>query len=276
MISLFVNNSPSQNKIINDLGSQVTVNLNPSLLLDEKKNYHLRLLQANIVYSQPNIISGKNNQLTYKYTSSKITPQAEKTIVFETGLYTVDDINTKISLFMLAEEGTDNSDLITFYPDPSTSKIYAMYGDANVTIYCDGIHSILPLLGFPAADGAIGEYTTASYDISNNQANLNTIQNYNIKCDITTGTYENSQLSNIIASVIPDTQPYSTIIYKPFYPIRCPINVKRIESITITLTSQTGEMVDMGTDGGLNEPEAFSVLLTIESDELRLTSHNQS
>ena len=114
MISLFISNNPSSNKIVSTLGNQVTVQLNPSILLDEKKTYHLRLLQANLIYCQPNIFSGKNNQLTYKYTSSKFTPQAEKTIVFDTGLYTIQDLNTKISLYMLAEEGTDKVILLHF------------------------------------------------------------------------------------------------------------------------------------------------------------------
>ena len=273
MISLFLNNSPNSNKIVSQFGSQLTVSLNPSILLDEKKNYHMRLLQANIVYCQPNIIDGKNNSLTYKYTNSKLTPQSEKTLTFDTGLYTIDDINTKVSLFMMAEEGV--SDLITFLPDPSTSKIYSIYGMADVTIYCDAQNSIMPLLGFPASDGPIGGYPTASYDLSTNQANLNTIQNYNIQCDITTGTYVNSQLGNVIASVIPDVSSYSTIIYKPYFPLRCPINIKRIETITITITDQNGIEVDMGTNGGIYEPEAWSVLLTIESEDLKL-SHNQN
>ena len=39
MISLFLNNSPNPNKIVSQFGSQITVSLNPSILLDEKKNY---------------------------------------------------------------------------------------------------------------------------------------------------------------------------------------------------------------------------------------------
>ncbi len=128
----------------------------------------------------------------------------------------------------------------------------------------------MPLLGFPKSDGEIGGYNTALYDLSETQANLNTVQNYIIKCDITTGSYENSQLSNVIASVIPDVSPFSTIIYKPVLPIRCPINVKRIESITITLTSQDGDSVDFNTNGGQRDPERWSVLLSIEADELKL------
>ena len=184
-----------------------------------KKSYHLRLLQANIVYCQPNVFVGKNNWLTYEYTDSKFTPQEQKRIAFDTGLYTINEINTKISLQTMQSEGI--ADLITFLPDPSTSKIYVVYSKANVKIYCNGEQSIMPLLGFPTEAGSIGDYDYPFYDLSPNEANLNTIQNYIIKCNVTTGSYENSQLGNVIASVTPDVFAWSTIIYRPYFPVRC-------------------------------------------------------
>ena len=38
MLSIFVNSNLSSNKIINTLGNQVTLNLNPGVSLDDKKN----------------------------------------------------------------------------------------------------------------------------------------------------------------------------------------------------------------------------------------------
>ena len=66
MLIIFVNNNPSSNKIINTLGNQVTLNLNPGISLDDNKKYQLRLLNMNCVYSMPNITT-KNNTLKYIY-----------------------------------------------------------------------------------------------------------------------------------------------------------------------------------------------------------------
>ena len=78
------------------------------------------------------------------------------------------------------------------------------------------------------------------------------------------GSYQNSQLSNIIACVTPDVASYSTIIFSPYHPLRSPVNVDSIESMTITLVDQDGKEIVMGTDNGTLSPELFSVQIDIE------------
>ena len=90
MLSIFVNNNPSSNKIINTLGNQVTLNLNPGISLDDNKKYQLRLLNMNCVYSMPNITT-KNNTLKYIFGGNT------HLIIFDTGLYSLNDINIQIS-----------------------------------------------------------------------------------------------------------------------------------------------------------------------------------
>ena len=272
MISLYITNATGENKDVSSLGNRVTLN-NLSINLDNKKKYHMRLLQSNIVYCSPNVFTDTNNKLTYKYTDSQINPQVQKTITFDQGLYSLDDINTKISLYTSALEA--NGSLFYFVPDSSTSKIYIVFTQPHITVYCAGTASIMPLLGFPVGSGAIGNYSTANYEISVNQANLNSLQSIYVKCDIVTGSYDNSRGSNIIASIIPDVAPFSTITYRPYFPPRCEITSRDINQITITLTDQDGKDLDMNTNGGTQAPESFGVLVTIEEQELKL-SHNQN
>ena len=61
MISLFISNSPSTNKVISNNGSSVTTSLTPPILLNPNKKYEMRLLSASIVYCEPNISSTLNN-----------------------------------------------------------------------------------------------------------------------------------------------------------------------------------------------------------------------
>ena len=51
------------------------------------------------------------------------------------------------------------------------------------------------------------------------------------------------------------------------------IKYREIEQITITIVDQDGKPVDFGTNNGERPPQLWSVLLTIEPDELKLTSH---
>ena len=70
MLSFYITNASSgnnNNKEVSSLGSSVTVHLNGQLNLENNKKYHMRLLQANIVYCSPNVFSDKNNKLTYKF-----------------------------------------------------------------------------------------------------------------------------------------------------------------------------------------------------------------
>jgi len=265
MISLYITNKASSGKTVTSLGNSVTVNLNQPILLDEKKKYNMRLLQANIVYCSPNVYTNVNNVLSYTYNGSPFT------ITFDQGLYSVDDINTKISIFTL--ENNSNASLFTFEPDSSTSKIYTVYNVANIVINCNVAYSIMPLLGFPKATGNISG--PAKYTISTNQANLNSLQSIFIKCDCVTGSYENNRVSNVLASVIPDVDPFGTIKFMPYFPTRNEITSRRIDQITITLTDQDGKDIDMNTNNGARAPEAFGVVLTIQEEELKL-SHNQN
>jgi len=260
MLSLFINNNPSTNKIISPLGNQVIVNLNPPILLDEKKKFELRLLNANIVYCMPNV-SSNNNTLTYIFQG------ITHNIIFDNGLYSLDDINITVGLYTAIGNNGGDGSLIQFEADEATSKIYCFFSQAHVIIDCGAGNSIMPMLGFPASSGQIGGLIIASWIKSAVSAQLNAIQNILIKCDITTGSYTNSQMSNIISVVVPNVGSYSTIIYYPVHPVRCPINVARIDSITFTLVDQNGNDIDMGSNGGTESPELWSIVITISEKE---------
>ena len=76
----------------------------------------------------------------------------------------------------------------------------------------------------------------------------------------------NSLNSNIIASVIPDVTSYSTIIYKPYHPLRLPlINIANIDQMTITLTYQNNNILDLGSNNGTQAAEPFSGLIDIST-----------
>ena len=132
----------------------------------------------------------------------------------------------------------------------------------------------MPLLGFPKTTGDIIGADKKQV-LSANQADLNSLQSIFIKCDCVTGSYENNRVSNVLASVIPDVLPFGTIKFAPYFPTRNEITSRRLEHITITLTDQDGKDIDMNTNNGAQDPEAFGVLLTIQEEELKL-SHNQN
>ena len=206
----------------------------------------------------PNVTS-KNNTLVYMFNYNGT--QTQRTITFDDGLYSINDLNYTISRFTeIGMNGNDNS-LIQFYADESTSKIIVYFSQGNITIK-ETNNNIMIMLGFPNTD--FGAYATPGDIKGASRAYINSLQNILVKCDITTGSYFNSNFSNIIACITPDVLPYSTIIYNPIHPLRSKINVKRIDEITITLVDQDNNDIDMGSANGNQTPELFSIVLSIE------------
>ena len=129
----------------------------------------------------------------------------------------------------------------------------------------------MKMLGFDASQATnlvIGMLSSAGSVKSLNQAQLNSLQNILIKCDAVTGSYMNTQESNVVACVTPNVSSYSTIFYSPYHPLRLPVNKHRIDQMTISLVDQDGNEVDLGTDNGTLTPELWSVVLDIEPIEM--------
>ena len=259
MISLYINNTPGNGKTINATGSQVTVNLNPGIVLDDKKKYQMRLLNANVVYCMPNI-TAKNNTLSYTLDGTA------HVITFDTGLYDLASINETISLYTLQIGNGESDSLITFVADDATSKLYINFAISGVIVDCTPTTSIMPMLGFPT--GQLTSTTNVLWFKSTNQAMLNSLQAILVKCDIANGSYLNSNSSNVIASITPNVSVGSTIIHAPVHPPRISLNTNRMDSLTFTLVNQDGLDIDVGSNGGTQAPELFSMCVTIEDVQM--------
>ena len=95
----------------------------------------------NCVYSMPNITI-KNNTLKYIYGGNT------HSIVFDTGLYSLNDINIQISLYTSIGNNGGDASLIQFIADEATSKIYASFSQANIILDNTITNSIMDILGF--------------------------------------------------------------------------------------------------------------------------------
>ena len=255
---LKINNTPMVGKQISKLGNQVTEFFDSSIILDG--DYELRMINFSCVYCIPNVTSS-NNKLVYTYLG------LTHTITFDIGLYSLDDINIIIRMFTALAVNGGNSNLFQFTPDEATSKIYVYFTQANFSIDCSSSNSIMPMIGFPASSGIIGNFLTASWIKSPNQAKLNVLTNILVKCDCTTDSYDDGKSSNLIAPITPDVSANSTIIFNPVHPLRCTINKKRLDTITITLVEQNSNNIDLGTNEGTESPELWQVILTINKHE---------
>ena len=265
-----INGNVIPNKFISPLGNEVTLYFPSPLHLDNNKSYEVSIRRASIVYCTPNISASLgNNKLTYSFRDAT-NALVSKTFTFDDGLYSLDVINFKLSLFTSQIANGHDSQLIFFFPDESTSRIYVSFSQTNVSVDATATNSILISLGFTTdqgtyGDGIIGNFTdTSLYEISNRKAQLNPIQNYLVSTNISTGNYFDADVSNIVEYIpIGKTSAGSLTEFDCNNVNYADVNATRIDKLVVSLLDNYGNPIDMNTSNGKYPPEAFSVLLCI-------------
>ena len=74
-----------------------------------------------------------------------------------------------------------------------------------------------------------------------NIINVNTIK---IRCNIVQGSYQNGENDHTLHSFYPTVEPGFKIVETPSNVIYLPINVQRIDNITLSVVDQNGETVN--------------------------------
>ena len=122
----------------------------------------------------------------------------------------------------------------------------------------------MDLLGFTPSDTT--KFTPTSitnFAISQGKAMLNNISQFFVNIDCVNSSYNNSQASTtLIYTTTIKVSPYSTQGLTPFNLRWCDIFKNPIDSLTVTLTSETGNLIDM-TGGNGGTPELFAVTFII-------------
>ena len=262
MINLFLNNTNGANKIVNAKGNQVTLNLQTPISLDDNKTYELRLLQASIIFCFPNV-TRQNNLFKYTYNGTTYTHH------LDAGLYTLDSLNVTIAILTLQD--TSNEDLFYFKADEATSKVRLFVkllpSGQDLSIDATGSNNVMTMLGFANDNAVVGAglqsiaADDARFYVGENVAQLNNVQTILVKCSICQGSsYLDNGLSNVIASITPDADIWSTIYYRPYHPQHCLVNVKNIYTITVELVDQSNNPIDLSSDG-TDTPELWNIAL---------------
>ena len=81
---IYIDNTSAPNKIINSTGNRIILTLSNPTLLDKDKNYEIGLLNASIVYCNPNVVD-RYLRFTYKTVNCNM--------VVPNGIYSLNDLN---------------------------------------------------------------------------------------------------------------------------------------------------------------------------------------
>ena len=246
MISLFVSNSDSKNTSNN--GSQVTLSLNPAIMLNPDKKYYASAVEVDIVFCFANIFTGVNDVFSYK--EMKNGALTTFTHHFSQGLYSLNAIQDEMNRSTQADVQT--SALFVLEPDTSTSHIFIHFRSTTCKLDCSGADNIMQILGYPVSTGLLDAEAHVNDWYEGNNAQLNTVQ-------------------NVLCSVTPDVFPYSTIQYRPNLNIYVPVTQNILDTISFQLVDQTGKPINMGVnnnDGDTAELWSARIVI-VESDKVK-------
>lgn len=259
MISLFISNVNQQNTSNN--GSTLQLSLNPAIILNPDKKYYASAPEVDIVYCFPNIITGQND--LFKFSELIGGVQTNFTWTFSQGIYNLTSMQDEFN--RATQETCQNNKLFTLEADPSSSHVYIHFMTNTSTIDCTGSTNVMSILGYPSSANILGPVSHVNDFYEGDKAQLNNIQNIYLLASFVSGSYQNAQAKNILASVTPDVKPYSTIMYRPQQTIYVPVTQNNLDTIIFQLVDQNNNPINMGIiDPTIDTPERWSARIIIK------------
>jgi hypothetical protein len=223
-ISMIVSSDPSQGASnVSQDGSSFQINLDADGLQipKEANNCQVRVDQASVWWSIPNIITGQNDKL-YITAPNVLDQSTNYVITISQGLYDLPMLNLTIQRELQNQQAKISpKPVISLVADDATQKVGILRNYTDISIDFTQLDTFRQILGFNSqtiSANATAPLTT----IADNTASFNTLNYFLIGSDIVSkGIRFNSEYNQTIAQVLVDVAPGSQIVYQPFNPARC-------------------------------------------------------
>lgn len=204
-------------------GSTLGCDFFPSIDLS-RGEWEIGLTDLSTFNAIPNIEKDKNDKFHYGTAGDVVT--------IETGSYEIEDLETYIAE-RVKEKG------VTFTLKPNNNTLQAKM-KCNEPILFDKPNSIASLLGF---DPRV--YEANKTHVSQSEVNIIKVNVVRVECNIVRGSYDNGRESHVIHQFYPTVGPGFKIVEKPTTIIYLPVNVQSLSNVTIQLTDQDGNPVNL-------------------------------
>ena len=257
-LTLFIDSKLGRNRSADR--SSFTYVLEPSLMVPFDAEPTLRVLEANVFYTSPNVSSVKsNNKLKFSVITSGTVANADISttdheITFADGLYSLSDINAELADYLESKSSIADAAL-TFSGNGPTQTVVADW-DAEAATYgvilrfSEG-SSIASLLGFAATDLTY-EYVEGikhRYFRGSQPANFDAVSLYLLKCSLLSGLNYDASGSGggqVACAITPDVAPGNLIRYRPYMALPCQAHAlkgNRSTSVRFQMTDNNGAAV---------------------------------
>lgn len=187
--------------------------------------WYVGLLDFTTYNSIPNIIEEKNNVFPVQDGNEW------RFIKLPTGAYEIEDIEAFL------KKALPNK-MMSLRPNNTTLKC-ELYCSLNIQFNQSPSNNIGRMLGF--TENKLEANKTHTSDAPVNIIKVNTIQ---IRCNIVQGSYKNGQNEHTLHSFYPTVEPGFKIVETPSNVIYLPVNVQRLDNITLSIVDQDGDVVN--------------------------------
>ena len=211
----------------------IKTKFNPTLELDEAKEYEMALVNLETYWSFPNVTE-KNN--LFKFSDFK----KNRHILIPKGAYELDEINNYIQDQMVKLGFEKNT--IKIAPNKNTLKCM-LYISKGYMVDMNPANSLASILGFNHLP-YIAKYEDKTYEGESivKIININSIYIHN---NIISHSYIDGSLSPVLYSFFPKTGVGEKIIEQPRERVYSPINLNTITSMETWLTDQDNNDLDL-------------------------------
>lgn len=210
---------------LSDKSSNLTAQFCPPIELEEGAAYSLGLINFEAYNSIPNI-DAAHNHIYYD--------DDDKIIEIPEGSYEIEDINTYIRNHFISSHATDRHISITSNKNTLKTEV-----KANKRVNFAKSDSIGSLLGFtPRLLKPLVRH------ISDSPARIQKVNAICVECNLVTDSFMNGRSVHIIHEFFPTVPPGYKIIECPANVIYLPVNKRRIDSLSVKIVDQDGDLVN--------------------------------
>lgn len=199
--------------------STLTADFNPPIYLNDNEEYEIGLINFESFNVIPNI-DETNNQFIFHNSS----------LTIPTGAYEIKDLVTYI------KKNVPSSVRISIEPNRNNSTVSIL---SNVKIDFTPKNSIGSILGFKRRILNPDQLEKSDFPVQ-----IIKINALCIDCNIANGSFSNGKPSHIIHEFFPTVPPGYKIVETPQNVLYFPVNVKTINSISVKVVDQNGEIVN--------------------------------
>ena len=214
-------------------GSRIEKTFEPEISITPGCHYEIAFISLETYYNIPNINSSNNTIQVARI------GEPWKNITLNTGCYGLMDLNAEIIRLLTEKE---MSGAVNFKANYNTFKC-VMILQAGYAVNFNVNGSLRTVLGF---ESKIYEANENKRFTSEHQVQILTVNSLLVHCDLAGSSYLNGRRVPIIYSFFPLADPGTKIVEKPVGYIYLPVSSDVIRHITVWITDQNQNVIDLG------------------------------